>query len=463
MRGSTMKLFFATSLTLSGCLNWGVVEPELGSDADTSPDADADTDADQDSELDAQDASADADGEADDVPDADLDPCEGVTCSGHGECVVDDGEPECDCDVGYAGDACSECYPGYHIDEDDECVLDETCSEGSCSGHGACDDSTGEVVCDCEPSFTGDHCGECEPEMIGSLVLPGTTRSVAISESGLYAYVTTNGVDGSLRVIDISTPETPVEVGSVATPTCGECRLGEIVTKGSHVLFTNELNGVQVVDVSTPTEPRIVQTVANIDEAYGLALDGNWLYVAVRGVGLQVVRNTDPATAEEVATLTIPDTWSYNVDVESDYAYVVAQSGLVIIDVSDPTRPSEVAALPTMERQWDIAVSGDMAYIGSDWAGSGLRVVDISTLASPSLGAHLDIGDTDYVQVFGDWLFTGGTTMRVFSLEAPESPELVHSIIPGGGVRGVAVADNLAYLATGVTGLAVYDVTCMEI
>jgi hypothetical protein len=37
------------------------------------------------------------------------DPCEGVSCSGHGSC--EDGT--CNCDVGYAGDDCSDCADGY--------------------------------------------------------------------------------------------------------------------------------------------------------------------------------------------------------------------------------------------------------------------------------------------------------------------------------------------------------------
>jgi hypothetical protein len=44
----------------------------------------------------------------------DADPCEDVTCSGHGTCVVDKGNPTCQCD------------PGYHP-EGLECLPDDSC------------------------------------------------------------------------------------------------------------------------------------------------------------------------------------------------------------------------------------------------------------------------------------------------------------------------------------------------
>lgn len=41
------------------------------------------------------------------------DPCEGVDCSGHGVCVVEEGEGVCECDTGYTGPNCGECAHGY--------------------------------------------------------------------------------------------------------------------------------------------------------------------------------------------------------------------------------------------------------------------------------------------------------------------------------------------------------------
>ncbi|MBN2495613.1 MAG: hypothetical protein JXR96_13550 [Deltaproteobacteria bacterium] len=75
--------------------------------------------------------------------DAGSDPCEGISCSGHGTCVIEPGGPRCDC------------QPGYHA-EGLACVEDGStgpCFEVDCSGHGLCVDNEGTAECRCEAGF----------------------------------------------------------------------------------------------------------------------------------------------------------------------------------------------------------------------------------------------------------------------------------------------------------------------
>lgn len=51
------------------------------------------------------------------------DPCSGITCSGHGRCVVIDGEPVCECDAGYEPDGLS-CVPTTGESTTDQIVKD---------------------------------------------------------------------------------------------------------------------------------------------------------------------------------------------------------------------------------------------------------------------------------------------------------------------------------------------------
>merc|ERR1712232_1016743 len=61
-------------------------------------------------------------------------------CSGHGTCNSENGK--CLCDRGYTNDYCSEPM---------------TCKVLDC-GHGACDDSDGIPVCQCESGYDGNDC-----------------------------------------------------------------------------------------------------------------------------------------------------------------------------------------------------------------------------------------------------------------------------------------------------------------
>ncbi|HSA24632.1 MAG TPA: hypothetical protein P5076_24440, partial [Myxococcota bacterium] len=90
------------------------------------------------------------------------DVCEGYLCSGHGTCVDQAGEPVCECEPGYTRADCGLCAAGYHDDGTGACLPDQVvCQADSCSGHGACDDSTGALVCTCDPGYAGDTCAAC--------------------------------------------------------------------------------------------------------------------------------------------------------------------------------------------------------------------------------------------------------------------------------------------------------------
>jgi hypothetical protein len=83
-------------------------------------------------------------GDPDNGSDAGTDPCEGITCSGHGQCVEDNGTPECRCDSGYHAVGL-ECVPNA-----------DPCQGVNCSGHGTCLNDGGTARCDCDEGYEAD-------------------------------------------------------------------------------------------------------------------------------------------------------------------------------------------------------------------------------------------------------------------------------------------------------------------
>jgi len=66
-------------------------------------------------------------------------------------------------------------------------------------------------------------------------------RALGIATSGGYAYVA-DGADGGLRVIDVSTPSTPVEVGFFDTPNWAE----DVTVAGGYVYLADLGAGLAV-------------------------------------------------------------------------------------------------------------------------------------------------------------------------------------------------------------------------
>lgn len=76
------------------------------------------------------------------------DPCNGVTCSNHGTCSDNEGNPICICETGYHAEGLS-CL------EDN---ISEPCLGVTCSNHGTCQvDSLNKAYCECEEGYEVDE------------------------------------------------------------------------------------------------------------------------------------------------------------------------------------------------------------------------------------------------------------------------------------------------------------------
>lgn len=87
------------------------------------------------------------------------------------------------------------------------------------------------------------------------------------------------------------------------------------------------------------------------------------------------------------------DVWGYVDEVGNEYALVGTTKGFSVVDVSDPSNPSEVFWQPGMNSVWrDVKVWGDYAYVTTE-AQQGLLIVDLSPLpASTSLPVAIYTG-----------------------------------------------------------------------
>jgi hypothetical protein len=87
--------------------------------------------------------------------------CAANDCGGRGECIDSTGAIICRCDPGYAGEACGECSVGFHDPGDGTCALNEQCQPRSCPAHSTCDESGGVVICACDVGYDGEQCQAC--------------------------------------------------------------------------------------------------------------------------------------------------------------------------------------------------------------------------------------------------------------------------------------------------------------
>jgi hypothetical protein len=316
------------------------------------------------------------------------------------------------------------------------------------------------------------------PTVVGTVGFP-FNQPAGVAVSGSYAYVTDPyGYDpestqsGRLRIIDISNPASPTQVGSVHStggkvwgPASGIAVSGDYV----YVACPDEndpLTGpgsLQVIDVSKPTRPSTVATVPVPEfPCYSIATSGPYAYVTgfketittypvfsvTRTTGVRVIDISSPWTPVMVGglTLTSPpnsNTW-YQVVAAGNYLYVAGSPALQVIDVSDPTAPAIVATYLGNSR--DLAVQGSNAYL---IGGTEIRVVDIQNPLSPTTkGVGYLSGGTRAVTANSSYLFVGGdlkgdpdvTGLFIYPLQCPAvTPVRLSSFVAFPQSNGIAL------------------------
>jgi hypothetical protein len=188
-------------------------------------------------------------------------------------------------------------------------------------------------------------------------------------------------------------------------------------------------------------------------QAWDVAVSGYHAFVADFNSGLWVIDISDPTTPTSMG--------SYNtlgqardVVISGDHAFVADGGyGLQVIDVSDPTTPTVVGSYLIGDNALGITVSGDHAFLASD--NGGLKVMDISDPTAPTLAGSYNTPDHSYaVAVAGDYAFVadGGSGLQVIDISDPTTPT-------SGWALDIVTSGDYAFMAGGASGLQVFDIS----
>lgn len=97
----------------------------------------------------------------------------------------------------------------------------------------------------------------------------------------------------------------------------------------------------------------------------GLAISGNYVYVAEGLAGLQIIDISDPVRPSILGSVDMPG-FANDITVSGDYAYIAdGSSGIIVLDISDPQLPAMVGSFISPGSARTIAVSDKYACVGS--------------------------------------------------------------------------------------------------
>ncbi|MHA2353898.1 MAG: LVIVD repeat-containing protein [Candidatus Thorarchaeota archaeon] len=285
------------------------------------------------------------------------------------------------------------------------------------------------------------------PISIGRCVTSGPGDEVVLSGSLAFLPVSEMG----LSIVSIEDAYAPQEVGHYDAAGV----FWGLALDNDLVYIANGLGGLRVLNVNDASNPFEVGTFETLGHAVQVSVLNNRAYVADRENGLWILNVSDPSDISLLGHCKLSD-YTYDVVVVQQFAYLACGiDGLRIVNISDPTSPFEVGAYGVYMDIESLHVTGDYAYLVYE---GGLVVVDVSVPSNPtyrasksnrghSTGIHVKDGIAIVtVADFG---------VEVYDISSQRSPQLIveHSIT--GWIRDVFIDGELAFVTCDHRGVAI--------
>lgn len=171
-----------------------------------------------------------------------------------------------------------------------------------------------------------------------------------------------------------------------------------------------------------------------------MELQGTLAYVADGAAGLRIVDVSDPSAPTEIGFLDTPGS-AFDLELTGAIAWLAdGPAGLRAIDVSTPSAPLEIGALDTAGTASELEIRGNLAILAD--SGSGVRLIDVSVPEEPAEIGALSIAAAD-VELANGVLYVAAEddTVRIVDLGPEYVPE------PGRILLGIAAFATVASLA----------------
>lgn len=351
------------------------------------------------------------------------------------------------------------------------------------------------------------------PTEVGNYVTNGDPSGIIVE--GNYAYVA-DGYQNPLRIIDVSEPASPYEVGSFHPSNRDTYSAGNVCLSGHYILVSDpsENSGIWIVDIANPefpveasfyptiyimqdcfavgstiitafshgiriidiNEPQSPQQVSYIDSpasARSIIVRDNFAFIT-NWINFSIYDIQNPASPIKTGEYQNKEMNLFSCDLKGINAYITdLNSGLLILDITNPSFPVQVGYFDTPGVAWDICIDGNYAYLadgrrrGTTDQNGYLRIIDISDPSSPKeISTYSTPGHMWGVVIEGDYAFvavgqTAGTKgMVIVDISDPSLPTEV-GYYNLSFVENVFVSGNYAYLTCwGSTGkLVVVDIS----
>jgi hypothetical protein len=201
------------------------------------------------------------------------------------------------------------------------------------------------------------------PVPLSFLAMPGYANSVRVA--GNFCYVAAGAA--GLQIVDVTDRTAPRITG--AYDTAGNA--DDVRVVGTTAYIADGTNGLVIVNVAVPSNPTLLAQFNTGGEARALVVSGGRAYIANGNAGLAIVDVSNPA-APALAGRYNDGVFARGIDVQNGTAVLATIVGVTVLDVSNPAAPVLRGAVATTNAQ-ALKLYGSAAFL-ADYTGSLLSI-----------------------------------------------------------------------------------------
>jgi len=306
--------------------------------------------------------------------------------------------------------------------------------------------------------------------IIGSIKTLADARDIKLSKDGTLAFLAT--YNNGLQIVDITNPKEPKVISSVPTPSNAlEITLSPDETK----VYVSDDNDIQLIDTSNPSNPIAMGGVSAQGNVYGVAFPSNHprAYVTTNLDGLKVIDISDINNQIILSSgLKYTDTFLKKLVFSEDSSRVYMMDnyhGIDIVDINTSVNPLLLGSITTQNPVNGVALSnnGNTIHIIED---NKLQIFNISNVSNPILLGSMPItesadGSANYITISKDntkaYITRSYYGLQIIDISNPNNLTTIQKIKTPGSAMRVAISDNgkYAYIAAGGLGLQIIDIS----
>ncbi len=291
------------------------------------------------------------------------------------------------------------------------------------------------------------------PQQVGSLSRPNAfdLTMAATCDTALYTSL--------LDIISVSDPTQPRLVGHVDIPADKEYGIA-LVPALSHALVANYTDGVVAVDIRDPAVPAVDTTASGAGITVDIDIDGGRAYLASCFTGLSILDILDPTRPSRLGGVDVVGLlplFCRSVVARDSFAYSNCWYQLPhfrSVNVGDPSRPELAGGADITNPPEDMVLRDSLVYVAED---QYFQVVNVALPRSPVLVGSCYLPGTPGKLTLDDSIaYAADHGVQCVSITDPAHPCIVGSY-PNALIQGLCVRDTIVYGSGGYTGLMAFD------